>query len=421
MALFQLVKGTEDYYPEDNRVKQAVFDILRTTATRHGFQEIDTSPLATTDLLTAKSGDEIKQQIFILEKRSTEEIGLRFDLTIPMTRMFAARAKQLPKPVKWFALDKNWRYEAPQRGRQREFYQLSVELFGSDKPEADAETINLLLACLRNCGLTARDITLKINNRKLLEGLLRDIIPEKAIESAIRIIDKSAKLDAEALQDALADEGITPEQIERINQIIRLKGTPAAVLKQLTTWKLSGQALDGYNELKATLDFVPTEFVTIDLSIARGLAYYTGNVYEVHDRAGTYRALAGGGRYDSLVKLLGGEHTPATGFGLGWSTLSLLLAEKKLLPVPIAGPEYYLCPVGEEAIPEAIHLAEKLRTKTSVDIDLMRRKLGKQFDHANAIGAKHVIILGPEELKKGNVKIKDMTTGKETIKHVEDL
>jgi len=421
MGSYQPVKGTEEFYPADYRMKEAVFAILRKTAQRFGFQEVETSPLASLGLLTAKSGDDIRQQIFILEKRSNEEIALRFDLTVPMTNMFAARAKQLPKPVKWFSLDKNWRYEAPQKGRQREFYQLSVELFGSDKPEADAEAINTLLACIEAVGLTAKDVTLKINNRKLLEGLLRDIVPEQLLEATIRLVDKSGKLDTEALQDAFAEEGLDASQIERINQIITLKGTPAAVLKQLQTWKLVGQALDGYNELKATLAFIPEDYVTVDLSIARGLAYYTGNVYELFDRNGLYRAIAAGGRYDELVKLLGGESTPATGFGLGWSTLSLLLTEKKLLPQPISGPEYYIAPVNEDVLPDALKIAAKLRKTCSVDLDLLRRKLAKQFDYANAIGARKVIVVGPEELKKQSVKVKNMQTGKETVVKMADL
>jgi len=181
---YQNVKGTVDFYPEDKYIKEAVFTKLRDTAVRFNFNEIETPSFETLELLTAKSGEEIKTQIFTLEKRSTEQLGLRFDLTIPTTRLFIQKQKELPKPVKWFYIDRMWRYEKPQKGRLREFYQYGVEMYGSDKPEADAEVIALAIESLKNLGLTQKDIIVKINNRKLLEGLLLEIIPKEKMEAA---------------------------------------------------------------------------------------------------------------------------------------------------------------------------------------------------------------------------------------------
>jgi histidyl-tRNA synthetase len=411
--MYQRIKGADDFYPTEQAIREAIYNKLDEQSRKFGFQRVDMPAIETVKLLTAKSGEEVKQQIFVLEQKGSEELALRFDLTVPMTRMFVAKQKELQKPVKWFSINKMWRYEAPQAGRQREFSQLSAELFGSDKPEADAQCINLIIACLESLGLTEKDFTIRINNRKLLEGLLLEVTSQEKLPEVVRLVDKSSKIGEVELTQELKKIGLDLQKTEVVKKIIKLQGPPsilATVRKELTPNAL---ATEGLNELENVLKFVDKKYITINLSIARGLAYYTGNVYEAFDKQGKYRALAGGGRYDQLVQLLGGEPTPATGFAIGMETLRLLLEERGKLPKIEIGPEYYVAPVNEEMIPKALEIAGKLRKKYSVDIDLMRRKLTKQFEYANTLGAKKIIIVGEKDLAEGKVTIRELATGKE--------
>src|SRR3989344_428679 len=191
---FQKPKGTQDFYPEDKALQNKIFNILRSVAQKYNFQEIESPAFENIEVLTKKEGEEITSQIFTLEKRGEEKFGLRFDLTVPAARMFIAKQKEIPKPVKWFYLSRMWRYEQPQTGRLREFYQLSAEIFGSDRPEADAEAISLLIDCFLALGLTANDFLVKINNRKLLQGIVAELVPQENITKVITLIDKKEKL-----------------------------------------------------------------------------------------------------------------------------------------------------------------------------------------------------------------------------------
>ncbi|MEM3154834.1 MAG: histidine--tRNA ligase [Candidatus Woesearchaeota archaeon] len=410
---YQRIKGAEDFYPKEEALREYIYRKLDEQARKFGFQRVDMPAIETVKLLTAKSGEEIRQQIFVLEKRGTEELGLRFDLTVPMTRMFVAKQRELPKPVKWYSINKMWRYEAPQAGRLREFSQLSVELFGTDKPEADAQCINLMIACFEALGLTSKDITIKINNRKLLEGLLLEVVSQDKLADVVRIIDKSGKIGEIEFAQELKKLGIDLQKIEVIRKITRCQG-PASILSTIKNeLKPNALAIEGLAELEKTLALVDKKYMTVNLSIARGLAYYTGNVYECFDREGKYRALAGGGRYDQLVQLLGGEVTPATGFAIGMETLRMLLEDKKLLPKVDIGPEYYVAPVNEKLNEKAREIVNAIRKKTTADIDLMRRGLTKQIEYAAAIGAKKIVIVGEKDLAENKITVRELESGKE--------
>jgi histidyl-tRNA synthetase len=410
---FQRIKGAEDFYPAEQAIREAIYAKLDEQARKFGFQRVDMPAVETAKLLTAKSGEEVKQQIFMLEKKGNEELGLRFDLTVPMTRMFVAKQKELQKPVKWYSINKMWRYEAPQAGRQREFSQLSVELFGTDKPEADATCINLTIACLESLGLTEKDFTIRINNRKILEGLLLEVTTQEKLPDIVRLVDKSNKIGEVEFAQELKKLGMDMQKIEVVKKIVKLQGPPSILSSVRSELKPNALATEGLNELENVLRFVNNKYITINLSIARGLAYYTGNVYEAFDKQGKYRALAGGGRYDELVQLFGGEPTPATGFAIGMETLRLLLEERGKLPKVETGPEYYVAPITEDTLPKAMEIVKALRKKSSADIDLMRRKLTKNIEYAAAIGAKKIVIVGEKDLKEDKVTIRELATGKE--------
>jgi histidyl-tRNA synthetase len=420
--MFQRVKGTNDFFPGDFAALAQVAGKMSAACQKYGFRQVLAPGIETLKLLTAKSGEEKKDQIFVLEKRGSEETGLKFDLTVPMTRMFVSKQKELSKPVKWFSFDRMWRYEAPQKGREREFFQISIEHFGSDKPEADAEVINMMIDCYLALGLKPADFVLKVNHRTLLEGILTDLVPKGKLEAAMRLVDKSAGIEDKQFFDEMHAAGIENVKAERIKHAIEINGTIAEVEKKINEHLvLNETALRGLKNLKEILAMVRHPNIRVDLSVARGLAYYTGCVFEAFDASGEFRALGGGGRYDHLVELLGGEPCPATGFAIGYSTPALLLEKKKLLPLPDLGPDYYIAPIHENLIPDALKIAHELRAKRAVDVDVMRRKLSKQFDYANSIGAKKVIVIGPEELKTKKFTVKDMKTGKEEKKKLSEL
>lgn len=408
---FQKVKGTIDFYPEEYSVQNAIFSSLKNTARKFNFQEIDTPMLETFELLSAKSGPEIREQIFTIERKGGEDLALRFEFTASYARMFIERQKELPKPVKWFSINRVWRYERPQAGRLREFFQFNTELYGSDKPEADAEVINCAVESLRNLGLKNQDYQVKINNRKLLNGILSDL-DKNSVDEVSRIIDKASKLNESELSEMLKK---ATKKADEVLALTKIKGNFSECLPELENYAKNELAKEGLDELKKVFEFIDNDVCIFDMSIVRGLAYYTGTVFEIFDKEMKYRAIAGGGRYDKMIESFGGEPTPATGFGMGYATLSLLLKEKGLEPKPDLSPDYYVI-YFNDVKKEALELIQKLRKNNVVETDLMQRKFGKQMEYANSIKAKKLIVIGENEVKERNIKIKDMNSGKEEIK-----
>ncbi|MBI4139924.1 histidine--tRNA ligase [Candidatus Woesearchaeota archaeon] len=423
MASYLSPKGTEDFFPELWSVKVQIMNSLRATALKYGFLEVETPALETVEWLTKKSGDEILGQIFTLEQRGSERFGLRFDLTVPITRLFLQKQKELQKPVRWFGLSRMWRYEAPQKGRLREFYQLSVECFGSDRVEADVEVLNLFVDCYKNFGLTSNDFKVRINDKKLLEGLLWDCIGDSCspelVQSLFKIVDKRSKIDDSDFFKELKGAGLSDKQSKTVSDIVSIRGSPTTVIQKLRALNVGERLVQEsiFNFVKL-FEFLPSEFFEIDLSIARGIAYYTGIVFEAFDVSGEFRALGGGGRYDELVSLYGGDPTPATGFGIGLSTLSLLLEKKGLIPKPLTSVDYYIAPVTEKLLSTALKISGDLRKNNSVVIDISCRSLAKQFSYAQSINAKKVVIVGEKDLADGKVTVRDMITGKEVKMNV---
>lgn len=396
--------GTVDFFPEEMEIRTKVFDSLRNTANKFGFKEVEAPAIESLEMLEAKAGEEIKKQLFTLEQKGNEKLSMRAELTPSIARMFVDKQKELAKPVKWFGLSRMWRYERPQAGRLREFYQLSVEMFGSDKSEADAEIINLAIECLRDLGLNSEDFFVRLNNRKLLQGIIT-MFTDK-VEDVISLVDKKDKLEDKDFDKGLDDFNVKDKD--------KFKEMLAMDLNELEKVQLNEMAKAGLEELQKIMQFVNKKFVQIDLTIARGLAYYTGSVFELWDKKGQFRALAGGGRYNNMVELFGGEKTPATGFAIGYATLSLLLEERGLTPKLDSGVDYYIVIIGEGQLKEkALAIVNKLRKKNSVDYDIMGRSIKKQMDYANKINAKNVIFIGEKEIWTKKLTVKDMKTGKE--------
>ena len=405
---YKAVKGTRDFMPEYMVARQKVFDSFNTIAKSYGFKDVETPAMEELNLLTAKSGKEVESQIFVMENRSTERIGLRFDITVPLTRMFIDKQKEIAKPVKWSYATRMWRYEAPQKGRLREFYQMGIELFGSNKIQSDAEVISVGIDTLTSLGLKDSDFVIKINNRELIEGIFSSIGIDKQedLEKVMRAIDKKSKISDEAFDEELSFLELA--QKEKVKDFLSIKSFKE--LKQQFP-EMNNMAQKGLEDLENLFSLLEStdkdSYVEFCPEIARGLAYYTGTVFECFDREGKFRAILGGGRYDKMVENFGGQSTPATGFAMGDVVIELFLKEKGLWNEEVIKVDYYVAPVNQDYIELAFSVADKLRKKgRSVEMDLQDRKLGKQFAYAEKITDK-ILVVG-DEAKEGKVILKDL-------------
>jgi histidyl-tRNA synthetase len=366
---FQVLPGFRDFYPEQLAVRRAIESAWHRASLGAGFQEIDGPVLESLELLTAKSGDEIMGQLYAFTDKGGREVSLRPEMTPTLARMVAARAGGLPKPIKWYCVPEFYRYEKPQRGRLRAFHQWNADVVGSAEPAADAEAISVAIQALRILGL----------------GLERD-----------------------------------PEVRGRLEE--KLGGTRA---KELLGWceRMPVERAEELGELlEACRDFGLDGFVEPDFKIVRGLAYYTGPVWEIFDRGRSLRAVAGGGRYDQLIASLGGPDLPALGFGMGDVVLRELLDERGLLPVAPARVEAYVVPIGAGQVSAARQVVARLRARgVAVDAPYGAPKIGKALKQADAAGARRAVIVGPDEWARGAVKIKDLASGEEREVAVDEL
>ncbi len=404
------LKGFRDIYPERMRARRIVFDKIFKVSRAFGFHEIDAPSVELLDLFRIKSGEEIVKQTFSFVDKGGREITLIPELTPTVARMLAAR-KDLVKPVKWFSFPKMWRYEEPQSGRLREFYQYNADIFGIAGIEADAEILALAMEILDSLGLEGKYV-MRVSDRLLMEEILRDMGVER-IEDAFRVIDKRDKIPEDAFREELSRVA-GEEQAREIERILERKGRVDDVLLGLDSER--GEELLKLQDLLEAYG----KRITFDLSIVRGLAYYTGIVFEAHDSRGEFRAILGGGRYDNVVELFGGPPTPAVGFGMGDAVLELIMKREGVWPEEKVEVDAFVA-----IIPgfrkEAVEVAQKLRKSgISVDIDLTGRSIGKQMKYANRINARYTIIVG-EEIRKGELAVKDMETGEQRTVEVENL
>ena len=420
IIMAQGVRGTRDFYPEDMRLRNWLFDNFDDAALLHGFQEYDAPVLESEELYTRKQGEEITQQLYNFKDKGDRKVALRPEMTPSLARMVMSRAGVLPMPIKWYSIPQCWRYERTQRGRGREHYQWNVDIWGTDAISADAELISVLVTFFRSVGLTEEDLVIKMSSRKVLEevlgslGLEGDIFAKTCI-----IVDKMDKLPADVVSEQLGDLGLEKSAIQTIQSTLVIKdmnsleetlGKESAAVTELTSLF---SALEAYG-ISGWIEF--------DASIVRGLAYYTGPVFEAHDRAGELRAICGGGRYDKLLSTLGGKDLPATGFGFGDMVIMELLEEKGLVPELIGGVDDVVISLSPELRNAAMSVATSLRnTGKSVDLVLEDKRLKWAFKHAERSGAQRLVMVMPDEWKEGKVKIKDLESGEETEVSVDSL
>ncbi len=423
MATFQSLPGFREFYPEDCAARNGLFNAWRGAARRHGFVEYDAPVLEPLELFTEKSGEEIRSQLFEFEDKGGRKVALRPEMTPSLARLVAARAGSLRRPVKWFSIGEMYRYEKPQKGRLRSFYQYNADILGEPGPGADAECIALLVESLKACGLEEGEFEIRINDRKFWHFTLnRFDVTENQIPDILPIIDKWERDRPENILEKLTPifagnielAKNTQEAIQGVFDRAKTGDSP-----DITNWALdkSGGQVNEFGEIWNRLESLGIKkFVKLDPRIVRGLAYYTGFVFEAFQTVGTARALAGGGRYDNLLQKLGGVDLPAVGFAMGDVTMADLLQELKRPLGIIDKPDVYLVIGGAAERATALELVGKLRSaEVSVDYPLKDEKYGKQFKTADQVGAKLALILGPDEVATAQVKIKDMRSGVEIV------
>jgi histidyl-tRNA synthetase len=403
---FERLPGFRDFYPEpiphpevwSADARQYIFDQWRGTARRYGFREYDGPPLEPLELYTAKSGGEIVGQLYNFRDKGGREVALRPEMTPTLARLVAAHERGYKKPVKWFAIPQLFRYERQQKGRLREHFQFNADIIGETDPAADAELIALLIDTLRGFGLTAEDLVIRLSSRNAWRDYFAEHRGDPAREyDFYQVIDKLERETPENNQKKLAELGFS---LAEVTTFIRA-GAPTQELRSVLD-NLGARGLAG--------------FVKVDYAVIRGLAYYTGLVFEAFDRKGEFRALAGGGRYDNLVKLLSGGKTdlPALGFGMGDVVLLELLKARKLLPRFTAAIQAF-CLIEDETLrPDSLRLVHDLRAAgLAADYPLTAAKAEKQFKRARELDARFTVRLERDSAGQTVVRIKNLQTREE--------
>jgi len=407
------VKGTRDFYPQDMAVRNWIIDGWKRVSLRNGFEEYDGPIFEYLQMFQIKSGDEIAEQLFSLKDRGDRDLALRPEITPTLARMVNQRISSLPMPIKWFSVPRLFRAERPQKGRLREFFQWNVDIIGVDDVLADAETIFCALDYLREAGLTPDDIVVKISSRKMLAVVLQAIgVAEGELDALYAVLDKRNKLADEAFEEMLQKQ--LPDTAKR-QKVLELMS--AETVEEIGSMFGRQEAFDELVTLMKWLDEMGVgSYCKFDPGIVRGLAYYTGIVYEIYDKESELRAIGGGGRYDDLLKQFGGPAVPATGFGIGDCVLGILLEEKGLLKPKTKEPDYFVACVDENYKGSAVEIAVQLRSRGYVaGFSYKAGKLGKQLKEASQQNAKKCIIIG-EEFNNNQLVVKDMATSEqETI------
>jgi len=410
--------GFREFYPADLALRTHIVRTWRTVATRYGFEEYDGPPLEPLELYTAKSGDEIVGQLYAFTDKGGREVALRPEMTPTLARMVAARANGLKKPIRWFAIPQLFRYERQQRGRLREHFQLNCDLVGEPGPLGDAEIIALALDVMRALGLGPAEVRVRLSDRRVLRTLLLGAgVTEPQLGAAYQAVDKIERSDRAALTAQLGEAGLPADVVARVFEVAMLRGLPAV---EAALARVAGGA-EAELALRRVVDALAAmglgEFVEVDLSIVRGLAYYTGTVFELFDAGRTLRAICGGGRYDGLLAALGGVDLPALGFGMGDVVLAELLRDRGLVPTDASSIDVFIAAVTDDDLPFVLALAHELRDAgLRTEYALGAQAVGKQLKLADARNARVAVVIGPDDRARGEVMLKDLVgKGQEAV------
>ncbi|MEJ5223621.1 MAG: histidine--tRNA ligase [Anaerolineales bacterium] len=403
----QPVKGTREFYPEEMSLRNFIYAKVRAASQLFGYQEWDAPFIESIDLYAAKSGEElVKEQSFVFQDRGGDLVTLRPELTPSLARMIAARQGQLAFPVRWWSFGPFWRYERPQKGRTREFFQWNVDMLGVNSPEADAELIAVAATFLKSVGLTPTQAKIFVNNRRLMDAQFDRLgIPPENRMTVSNMVDRRPKMEP-AKWDAYALEGgLSQGQLDGLKQ----------VLGNFDLWRENEELTRLFGALEA---LGVAEYVQFDPNIMRGLLYYTGTVFEAFDLSGgVRRAILGGGRYDNLLADVGGDPLSGVGFAMGDVVIGIVLQEKGLVPPFEPSPAPVLVTIFDESLwRDSLALAAELRAAgLAVTSYPEPAKLVKQFKYGDRMGMKAAVVCGPDELAAGQVAVKDLRSGAQRV------
>ncbi len=404
--LIQSVKGTREFYPEEMALRNFLGDSARRAGQQFGYQEWDGPFLETIDLYAAKSGEElVKEQSFVFEDRGGDLVTLRPELTPSLARMIAQKQNELAFPVRWWSFGPFWRYERPQRGRTREFFQWNVDMLGVNSPEADAELIAVAATFLKIVGLDPAQALIYVNNRRLMDAQFDalGIAPEMRLVVS-NMVDRRPKMKPEAWDAYALENGLSQGQLDGLKQI----------LGDFELWQKSDELVRLFKALDA---LGVREYVKFDPNIMRGLLYYTGTVFEAFDVSGSVRrAILGGGRYDNLLADVGGEPLSGVGFAMGDVVIGIILQEKGLIPAFVPSPAPVLVTIFDESLwMNSYALAGELRAEGVKVLTYPEpAKLPKQFKFADRMGIRVTLVVGPDEATQGKVTVKNLATSTQT-------
>ncbi len=423
----RIYKGTRDFLPDQMVKRNYVINIIKSIFEKYGFEPLETPTIEMWETLSGKYGEEGDRLTYRFTDRGKREVGLRYDLTVPMSRV-VAMYPQIPKPFKRYQIQPVWRADKPQKGRFREFYQCDMDVIGSDSMLADAEIIAIIAETLKLLGF--QSFKIRLNSRKILSGITE--ISGAGMENEIevcRAIDKMDKIGIEGVRGELKDRNISENAISKILEVLSIQGSNDKRLNQTATMlEKSEMGAAGVAELTELFDFlkyyeVPDEFLLFDLYLARGLDYYTGPIFETIVEEPRIGSITGGGRYDRLIGLFSGQDQPATGSTIGLERIITVMDELQMFPGHLTTSTRVLVTIfGEGTRSSSIEIAKILRDNgINTDLYTGKSKLRGQFGLANDKGIPLVIIAGPDEIAKKMVNIKDMRSGKQDTVKLEEM
>ena len=419
MIVLQPVKGTRDFFPDEMRLRNWLFEVWRNVSVQAGFEEYDTCVLEHEELYIRKAGDEISKQLYSFEDKGGRRLSLRPEMTPSLARLVLQHKKSLSFPIKWFSMPQCFRYERMTKGRRREHFQWNADIIGQAEIVAEAEILMLLISACELMGLSAKEIRVFINDRRTLNSILSQIsVPQEMHSEVLVIMDKRDKISIEALSKLLQDIGMSTTQVDQLNEYL-LKSDLIELKKDLNDTQ-------GIDELQNLMDMMETagfsDYLQFDISIVRGLSYYTGAVFEVNSPAKQHRAICGGGRYDSLLSTYGGEIVPAVGFGFGDVVVLDVLKDLERFPELPRKLDYTIIPFAREQVGTALNIAAILRQQGStVDCNFSMKKMKKTLQQAGESGAAKAILLFPDELSENKVVIRDLRLHEQNPIKITDL
>ncbi|QCD97935.1 histidyl-tRNA synthetase [Vigna unguiculata] len=413
-------KGTRDFPPEDMRLRNWLFNHFKEVSRLYGFEEVDYPVLESEALFTRKAGEEIKDQLYCFEDRGNRRVALRPELTPSLARLVIQKGKSVPLPIKWFTVGQCWRYERMTRGRRREHYQWNMDIIGVPGVMAEAELLSSIVTLFKRIGITESDVGFKVSSRKVLQEVLNCYsVPEHLFGKVCVIIDKIEKIPVDEIKKELEAVGLSQEAVQKLLQVLSVKSL-AELEERLGS---SGEAIADLKQLFSLAEKIGfSKWVQFDASVVRGLAYYTGIVFEGFDREGKLRAICGGGRYDHLFSTFGADDIAACGFGFGDAVIVELLKEKGLLPELNLHVDDIVCALDEDLQGCAAMVANILREKGhSVELVLENKPLKWVFKRASRVNAERLVLVGNSEWQRGVVGVKILSTAEQYEVKLDDL